>query len=82
VKPSWTLRGDFHPGGFILVKGKAFETEGEKFQILKMLLKILFIYLCLFAKRFWKDFPKEFAKTKQLVQMWSKMLNNKSNLYT
>jgi hypothetical protein len=27
-----------------LVKGKAFET-GEKFQILKMLLTILFIYL-------------------------------------
>jgi hypothetical protein len=31
-------------GSFYLVKGKAFET-GEKFQILKMLLTILFIYL-------------------------------------
>jgi hypothetical protein len=38
-------------GSFVLVKGKAFETEGEKFQILKMLLEILFMYLWLFAKR-------------------------------
>jgi hypothetical protein len=47
--------------------------QGEKFQILKMLLAILFIYLLLFAKDFEKIFPKEFAKTKQVVQMWSKM---------
>jgi hypothetical protein len=26
-----------------------------------------------------KDFPKEFAKTKQVVQMWSKMLKKESN---
>jgi hypothetical protein len=38
-----------------------------------MLLAILFIYLSLFAKDFKKIFPKEFAKTKQVVQMWSKM---------
>jgi hypothetical protein len=38
-----------------------------------MLLAILFIYLLLFAKDFEKIFPKEFAKTKQVVQMWSKM---------
>jgi hypothetical protein len=61
---------------FCLVKGKAFET-GEKFQILKMLLTILFIYLLLFAKRLWKDFPKKFAKTKQVVQMWSEILNKR-----
>jgi hypothetical protein len=30
---------------FVLVKGKTFETGGEEFQILKMLLEILFIYL-------------------------------------
>jgi hypothetical protein len=32
-------------GEFCLVKGKAFEPGREKFQILKMLLKILLIYL-------------------------------------
>jgi hypothetical protein len=42
-----------------------------------MLLEILFIYLWLFAKDFEKNFQKEFAKTKQVVQVWSKMLNMK-----
>jgi hypothetical protein len=37
-------RGISFRGSFYLVKGKAFETE-EKFQILKMLLSIIFIYL-------------------------------------
>jgi hypothetical protein len=61
---------------------KSIWNMGTKFQILKMLLKILLIYLWLFAKRLWKEFPKEFAKTKLVVQMWSKMLKIKSNLYT
>jgi hypothetical protein len=39
-----TKRRILFRGSFGLVKGKAFET-GEKFQILKMLLTILFIYL-------------------------------------
>jgi hypothetical protein len=42
-----------------------------------MLLEILFIYLLLFAKDFEKEFPKGFAKTKQGVQMWSKMLKER-----
>jgi hypothetical protein len=29
------------------------------------------------CKKTLKDFPKEFAKTKQVVQAWSKMLNKK-----
>jgi hypothetical protein len=32
-------------GSFVLVKGKAFETGGENFKILIMLLSILFMYL-------------------------------------
>jgi hypothetical protein len=31
-------------------------------------------------KDFEKIFPKEFAKTKQVVQMWSKMLKERKNL--
>jgi hypothetical protein len=69
-------------GSFVLVKGKAFETGGE-FQILKMLLEILFIYLWLFAKGLWKGFTKEFAKTKQVVQAWSKILKiKKQSMHT
>jgi hypothetical protein len=29
------------------------------------------------CKRTLKNFPKEFAKTKHVVQMWSKMLNKR-----
>jgi hypothetical protein len=70
------------PGEFCLKSKEKHLKQEEKFQILKMLLAILFIYLWLFAKDFEKIVPKEFAKTKHVVQMWSKMLNIKSNLYT
>jgi hypothetical protein len=56
---------------------KSIWNRGRKIQILKMLLKILFIYLWLFAKRLWKEFTKGFAKTKHVVQAWSKMLKLK-----
>jgi hypothetical protein len=70
--PSWKLRGEFFQGGFYLVKGKEFKI-GEKFQVSKMLLAIIFLYLWLFVKEFEKISPKVF-KNKQVVQMWSKML--------
>jgi hypothetical protein len=46
----------------LISQRKSIWNRGRKFQILKMLLEILFMYLWLFAKRLWKDFPKEFAK--------------------
>ena len=73
-KPSWTLRGGFHWGGVLCSQRKSIWNRGRKFQILKMLRKILFIYLWLFAKGLWKGFTKDFAKTKHVVQTWSKML--------
>jgi hypothetical protein len=36
--------------------------QGEEFQIIKMLLAIIFIYLGLFAKDFEKIFPKDMQK--------------------
>jgi hypothetical protein len=42
-----------------------------------MLLYFLLIYLWLFAKTLWKEFTKGFAKTKHVVQAWSKMLKIK-----
>jgi hypothetical protein len=56
-------------------------NRGRKFQILKMLCKILFIYLWLFAKELWKGFTKEFAKTKHVVQAWSKILRIKETIH-
>ena len=63
-KPSWTLRGGFHLGGVLFSQRRSIWNRGRKFQILKMLCKILFIYLWLFAKELWKEFTKEFCKNK------------------
>jgi hypothetical protein len=46
-----------------------------------MLRKILFIYLWLFAKELRKGFTKEFAKTKHVVQAWSKMSKIKETIH-
>jgi hypothetical protein len=73
LKPSWTLRGGIYQGGVLFSQRKSIWNRGRKFQILKMLRKILFIYLWLFAKELSKGFTKEFAKTKHVVQAWSKM---------
>jgi hypothetical protein len=54
-------------GSFVKSKEKHFK-QGEKFQILKMLLKILFIYLC----HLQKDFEKTFQKNLQKQNKWCK----------
>jgi hypothetical protein len=69
LKPSWTLRGEFHWGGVLFSQRKSIWNKRRKVQILKMLLSILFIYLWLFAKCFWKEFYKEFSKTKLVVHL-------------
>jgi hypothetical protein len=76
-KLSWTLRGWFHLEGVLFSQRKSIWNRGRKFQNLKMLLKILFICPWPFAKELWKGFTKEFAKTKHVVQAWSKMLKMK-----
>jgi hypothetical protein len=80
-KPSWTLRGGFHLEGVLFSQRRSIWNRGRKFQILKMLCKILLIYLWLFAKDLWKGFTKEFAKTKHVVQAWSKMLYKKETIH-
>jgi hypothetical protein len=80
-KPSWTLRGGSHLGGILFSQRKSIWNEGRKFQILKMLGKILFIHLWLFAKDLWNGFTKGFAKTKHVVQTWSKMLSKKETIH-
>jgi hypothetical protein len=61
-KPSWKLRGEFHSRGVLFSQKKSIWNRGEKFQILKMLLAILFIYPWLFAKDFEKIFQKNLQK--------------------
>jgi hypothetical protein len=57
-KPSWTLRGGSYLGGVLFSQRKSIWNRGRKFQISKMLCKILFIYLWLFAKDLWNEFTK------------------------
>jgi hypothetical protein len=75
TKRRFSFRGSF------VSQRKSIWNKGRKFQILKMLRKILFIYLWLFAKEPWKRFTKEFAKTKHVVQAWSKMLKIKETIH-
>jgi hypothetical protein len=82
LKPSWTLRGGIYQGGVLFSQRKSIWNRGRKFLILKMLRKILFIYLWLFAKELWKGFTKEFAKTKHVVQAWSKMSKIEETIHT
>jgi hypothetical protein len=56
--------------------------QGEKISNLKMLCKNLFhLPLTMLQKDFEKDLQKEFAKTKHVVQAWSKMLIKKQSMH-
>jgi hypothetical protein len=61
-KPSWTLRGGFYWGRVLFSQRKSIWNRGRKFQIFKMLLKIIFIYLWLFSKRTLKRVYKRICK--------------------
>jgi hypothetical protein len=63
-------------GEFCLAKEKAFETGGRISNLENASQNIIHLPLTI-CKMTLKDFPKEFAKTKQVVQAWSKMLNMK-----
>jgi hypothetical protein len=78
VKPSSTLRGDFHPGGVLCKsKEKAFETRGENFKSWKCFSKSYSYTFYYLQKDFENIFPKEFAKRKLVVEMWSKILKER-----
>jgi hypothetical protein len=70
------------PGGVSFKSKEKHVKQGEKISNLENAscesYSYTFDYL---QKDFEKIFQKEFAKTKQVVQTWSKMLNIKSNLY-
>jgi hypothetical protein len=51
--------------------------QGEKISNLENASQNLIHLPLTICKKTLKNFPKEFAKTKQVVQVWSKMLNMK-----
>jgi hypothetical protein len=57
-----TAKGRTSLGELLFSQRKKHLKQGEEFQILKMLLEIIFIYLWLFAKEFEKAFPNRFSK--------------------
>jgi hypothetical protein len=72
-----TKRRIYSRGSFVLVKEKHLKQR-EKISNLKMLHKNLtHLPLTILQKDFEKDLQKEFAKTKHVVQAWSKMLKIK-----
>ena len=73
LKPSWTLRGGSHLGGVLFKSKEKHLKQGEKISKLENAsCNPIHIPLTI-----WKDFPKDFAKTKQVVQMWSKILKER-----
>jgi hypothetical protein len=75
-----TKRIIFFRGSFVQSQRKAFETGGEKFQNLENA-SFYPIHISLtICKMFLKRISQRFAKTKLVVQAWSKMLNKKEKL--
>jgi hypothetical protein len=81
LKPSWTLRGEFQfRGEFCLSQRKSIWNRGRKFQILKMVLAILFhIPLTIHkstVKRFFKRICKNKTSGASMVQNVKKKESN------
>jgi hypothetical protein len=75
-KSSWKLRGEFHSGRVLFSQRKRNWNMGRNFKSWKCFLQS-YPYTFTICKKFWKDFPKGFAKSKQVVQMWSKLLKKR-----
>jgi hypothetical protein len=81
LKPSWTLRGEFIEGEFCLVKGKAFETNGENFILENAFAKILLIYLWLSCKKSLKRIYKRICKNKTCGASVVQYVKNKETIH-
>jgi hypothetical protein len=51
--------------------------QGEKISNLENASRNLIHIPLTICKKTWKEFPKEFAKTKHVVQAWSKMIKER-----
>jgi hypothetical protein len=70
-------------GSFYLVKGKAFETGGEISNLENATCNLIHIPLTICKKTLKRFSKKRCAKTKHVVQKWSKMSNKrKQSIHT
>ena len=74
LKHSWRLRGEFYSGGVLFSQRKSIWNRGEISKLENASYNLIHIPLTI-CKRILKRVYKEFAKTKHVVQAWSKMLN-------
>jgi hypothetical protein len=75
--PLEKLRGEFHSGGVLFSQRKIIWNRGRNFKSWKCFLQSYSYTFDYLQKKVWKYFPKRFAKTKQVVLMWSKILNKR-----
>jgi hypothetical protein len=62
IKPSWTLRGEFHWEGVLFKSKEKHLKQGEKISNLENASFNLIHVPLTICKRLWKEFTKEFAK--------------------
>jgi hypothetical protein len=74
LKPSWTLRGGFYWAEVLFKSKEKHLKQGEKILNLENASQNLTHLPLTICKRTLKRIYKEFAKTKRVVQAWSKML--------
>jgi hypothetical protein len=80
VKPFWTLRGEFYPGGvFVLVKEKAFETGGENFKSWKCFSKSYLYTFDYLQKTLKKNFQKDLQKQNKWCKCGPKCQKKEGN---
>jgi hypothetical protein len=77
LKPSWTLRGGIYWGEVLFKSKEKHLKQGEKISNLVNASQNLIHLPLTVCKRTLKKITKEFAKTKHVVQAWSKMLKIK-----
>jgi hypothetical protein len=81
-KPSWTLRGGSHSGGILFKSKEKHLKQGEKISNLENALQNSYLLpLTICKKNLEKIYNFFFAKTKHVVQAWSKMLNKKETIH-
>jgi hypothetical protein len=64
IKPSWTLRGEFHPGGVLFKSKEKHLKQGEKISILKNASYNLIHIPLTICKKIMKRFFKRICKNK------------------
>jgi hypothetical protein len=73
-KPSRTLRGGSHLGGVLFSQRKRHLKQGEKISNLEKCFAKSYSFTFDYLQKNFEKVLQKFAKTKHVVQAWSKML--------